>query len=190
MHDSENPAPVKRNCGRTGPTSPEGRAASSKNSTKHGACARTLILPHESEEDWEEVLAHWCRLYQPAKDSLEYDFVLKTAQAEWHRIRAQHNFNNFLASTEGGSSFNWRPEQIKQHDLALRYKNAAERAFQRDYRLLEQHYKTHHPKPAKEPAPKEEKKVSSVLFTVEDPTSPGGQRPIQRCFLQSPGPET
>jgi hypothetical protein len=75
MHDPEKPAPAKRNCGRSGPTSPEGRAASSKNSTKHGACSRTLILPGESEEAWERLLARYVRTYQPAEDSLEYDFV-------------------------------------------------------------------------------------------------------------------
>jgi hypothetical protein len=48
MHDAENPESEKRNWGRTGPTSPEGRAASSKNAIKHGACAQTLILPCES----------------------------------------------------------------------------------------------------------------------------------------------
>jgi hypothetical protein len=52
MHDPEI-FEEKRNCGRTGPTSPESRAASSQNAVKHGACACTLILPHESQEEWE-----------------------------------------------------------------------------------------------------------------------------------------
>jgi len=189
----------KRNCGRTGPTSPEGRAASSKNAVKHGACARTLILPCETEEAWELVLAHWCEIYQPAEDSLAYDFVLRTAQAEWHRIRAQRNFESFMATTEGGSTFNWTPDQIKHHDLALRYKTAAERSFQREFRLLEQFYKAHHPKPAKEPAPKEEKEQKeeqepdlgpAVVFVEEDPTSPTGYKFIQRCVPQRPAPKT
>ena len=135
MLDSENLEPEKRNCGRTGPTSPEGRAASSKNSTKHGACSRTLILPHESKEEWEDLLAHWCDIYKPAEDSLYYDFVLRTAEAEWHRRRAQLNFDVFMGSTGGGSTINWQPDQIKKHDLALRYKTTAERAFQREFRL-------------------------------------------------------
>ena len=127
--------PEKRNCGRTGPTSPEGRAVSSKNAIKQRACARTLILPHESEEDWELLLTHWREMYQRAENSLAYDSVLRTAQAEWHRRRAQFNFDGFMASTEGGSAINRRPDQIKHHDLALRYKNSAERAFQREFRL-------------------------------------------------------
>ena len=191
--------PKKRNCGRTGPTSPEGRAASSKNAIKHGACAQTLILSHETEEAWQLVLAHFCEIYHPPEDSLAYDFVRRTAQAEWHRVRTQRNFDCVMASTESGCTFNWTPDQIKQHDLALRYKNSAERAFQREFRLLEQFYKAHCPKPAKEPAASEEKEEEeepnggrgpTFIFTVEDPTSPTGQRELQRCVPQpsSKGP--
>ena len=189
MLDSENLEPEKRNCGRTGPTSPEGRAASSKNSTKHGACSRTLILPHESKEEWEDLLAHWCDIYKPAEDSLYYDFVLRTAEAEWHRQRAQLNFDVFMGSTGGGSTINWQPDQIKKHDLALRYKTTAERAFQREFRLLEQFYKAHPPEPApkKEEEQKEEEEPylgPAIVFTVEDPTSPTGYRVLQRCVPQ------
>jgi hypothetical protein len=181
MLDSESFESEKRNCGRTGPTSPEGRIASSKNAIKHGACSRTLILPCESEEAWELLLSHFCKTYQPAEDSLEYDFVLKTAQAEWHRIRAQRNYDSFMCHTQGLSTFNWLPEQIKRHDLALRYKNAAERAFQREYRLLEQHYKIHRPAQAVPPAsadaaPQELKPQpgANFAFIGEDPDSPSG----------------
>jgi hypothetical protein len=191
MRDSENSSPFtaavqwnaepeKRNSGRTGPTSAEGRAASSKNAIKHGACAETLILPGESEEAWELLLNRWLKEYQPAEDSLEYDFVLKTAQAEWQRIRSQRNFNDFLCVlTHGSSPYNWSPEQIKKHDLSLRYKTAAERAFQRECRLLEQYYKIHRPKPAKESAAKEsaapDPEPRATLTVVgEDPDSPTG----------------
>jgi hypothetical protein len=196
MHDSENFESEKRNCGRTGPTSPEGRAASSKNSTKHGACARTLILPHESKQEWEDLLAHWCDLYKPAEDSLYYDFVVRTAQAEWHRRRAQVNFEVFMADTGGGSTINWQPEQIKKYDLALRYKTSAERSFQREFRLLEQFYKAHPPQPPPKEEQAKEKEENddedpesmgpAVVFTVEDPTSPTGYRVLQRCVPQRP----
>jgi hypothetical protein len=176
MRDSENPEPQKRNCGRTGPTSAEGRATSSKNSTKHGACAQTLILPCESEESWLLLLNRWCQTYQPPEDSLLYDFVLKTAQAEWHRIRTHRNLESVMALTQGRSPFNWTPDEIKQHDLCLRYATTAERAFQREFRLLEQFRKLHPaaptPKPAEpEPAPKPQ---ARLIVTGEDPTSPTG----------------
>jgi hypothetical protein len=180
--ETEIPAPSetqseKRNCGRTGPTSPEGRAASSKNAIKHGSCSQTLILPYESEESWLLLLNRWLQTYQPAEDSLLHDFVLKTAQAEWYRIRAQGNYDRCACSTQVRSTFNWTPDEIKKHDLALRYKNSAERSFQREYRQLEQFHKLHpsvasrpadpDPTPEVEPEPE-------LLITAEDPDSPTG----------------
>ena len=152
--EPEQPAPEKRNCGRTGPTSPEGRATSSKNSTKHGSCSQTLILPHEKEECWLLLLNRWLQTYQPAEDSLLYDFVLKTAQAEWYRMRAQINVDCHECSQPGLSPTRWTPNYIKKHDLFLRYKTTAERGFQRTFRLLEQFCKSHpnESRPA-EPAP-------------------------------------
>ena len=172
MHDE----PEKRNCGRTGPTSPEGRATSSKNSTKHGACAQTLILPCESEESWLLLLNRWCQTYQPPEDSLLYDFVLKTAQAEWHRIRTHRNLESVMALTQGRSPFNWTPDEIKKHDLCLRYATTAERAFQREFRLLEQFCKAHPAAPAQKPAEPERapKPQARLIVTGEDPTSPTG----------------
>jgi hypothetical protein len=110
-----------------------------------------------------------------------------------------------MASTEGGSSINWRPEQIKQYDLALRYKTSAERSFQREYRLLEQFYKARPPKPAEEPAArqtvpqepeahnpeaKERDFGPPITFTVEDPASPTGFTEILTCYngREYPGP--
>jgi len=197
--EQSEPEPEKCNSGRTGPTSPEGRAASSKNAIKHGSCSQTLILPGESEESWLLLLSRWCKTYQPAEDSLEYDFVLKTAQAEWHRIRAQRNFDSFNSLTQGSSPFNWTGDQVKKHDLMLRYKAAAERAFQREYRLLEQHYKIHRPakgssavkeSAAKEAAAQEPDPVDSntLTFAEEDPNSPTGYTVIEKCVCERPIP--
>ncbi len=143
MHDSETFETEKRNSGRTGPTSPEGRATSSKNSTKHGSCSQTLILPFESEESWLLLLNRWLQTYQPPEDSLLHDFVLKTAQAEWYRMRAQRNLDCHECSQAGLSPANWTPDYIKKHDLLLRYKTTAERSFQRTFSLLEQFRKLH-----------------------------------------------
>jgi hypothetical protein len=157
--ETENPANLaetdaeeKRNSGRTGPTSPEGKAVSSQNAVKHGGCAKTLILPGEFEKDWLLLLARWRDAYQPVEGSLEADFVLKAAQAEWHRIRAQHAYDNFFDFIGGVPPHVFYPGECKRHDLSLRYKNAAERTFHREYRALEHHMKTHRPKAVQPPA--------------------------------------
>jgi hypothetical protein len=137
------PEPKKRNSGRTGPTSAEGRATSAQNARKHGACARTLILPMESEQGWLILLSRWQDTYKPLEASLEADFVLRTAQAEWFRLRTQRQYDEFITTTAGQPPYMWTSAQCKMHDLMLRYKNSAERSFQREYRLLEAHYKSH-----------------------------------------------
>jgi hypothetical protein len=176
----------KRNCGRTGPTSPEGRATSSKNSIKHGSCSQTLILPFEKEESWLLLLNRWLQTYQPPEDSLLHDFVLKTAQAEWYRMRAQLNLDCHECSQAGLSPANWTAEYIKKHDLLLRYRTTAERSFQRTFGLLEQFRKLHptvenRPAAPAEPADgsaastgSEEETEPEVLFLGEDPDSPTG----------------
>jgi hypothetical protein len=143
------PESEKRNSGRTGPTSEAGRAASSQNARKHGACSKTLILPMESEEGWLILLSRWQDTYQPAEGSLEAEFVLRTAQADWFRVRTQRQYDEYLVGTGGLPPFLWDAAQIKMHDLMLRYKGNAERTFHREYRALEAHYKSHKltPKP-------------------------------------------
>jgi hypothetical protein len=180
MHDSENFEPEKRNGGRTGPTSPEGRATSSKNSIKHGSCSQTLILPFESEESWLLLLNRWLQTYKPPEDSLLHDFVLKTAQAEWYRMRAQRNLDCHECPQAGLSPSNWTPEYIKKQDLLLRYKTTTGRSFQRNFRLLEQFCKLHpaienRPAAPAQPSPEAEPDTDEPLIVFgPDPDSPTG----------------
>ena len=95
-----------------------------------GTRCYTLILECEAEEAWQIVLQHWCATYNPAENSLEYEFVYRTAQADWERIRAQREYNSCRAHL-GCSAFNFTPEQTKLFDRMLRYKtppNAASSA--------------------------------------------------------------
>jgi hypothetical protein len=128
-------------------------------------CATTLILKYENEEDWLDLLSTWLDEYNnPADTSLLYTFVLKTAQAEWHRIRVQNEYNYYLEN-HGAPPINaWTPGEVKQHDLVQRYLTAAERKFQREYRLLEHHWKSHH-----KPAPEPKKTTTQSEF---DPATP------------------
>jgi hypothetical protein len=62
----------------------------------------------------------------------------------------------------------WQPHEVKNYDLILRYLTAAERRFQREYRLLEHHWKTHHkvkPVPESEPLNQE---MPEVLYVNND----------------------
>jgi hypothetical protein len=148
----DTPPTPKRNCGRTGPTSETGKATSSRNATRHGLCSSTLIIAGETEEDWENLLASWLTEYQnPPENSVLYTFVVKTAQAEWFRQRAQNEFDYFLAIYAERAMCSWDAQSLKTYDLLLRYVTAGERKFQREYRALEHHWKAH-PHPAGETA--------------------------------------
>jgi len=71
----------------TGPTSEAGKAASSMNNLRHGLRASTLILPHEKQEDFDEILAAIQQEYQPQSDS-EHFLVKQAATARWNLLRA------------------------------------------------------------------------------------------------------
>lgn len=68
-----------------GPTSPEGKARSAQNSVQHGLCSNTVVLASESTEEYEELLADYIRLYQPA-GPVELDLVHEIASTRW-RLR-------------------------------------------------------------------------------------------------------
>ena len=140
--DPANPENQKRNCGHTGPISEAGKAKIAQNARKHGACSRTLILPGESEKEWRKLFAQWQHNYSAYDpESVIYQFVLKTAQAEWHRLRVQLAYDDFLVSNPEFMVC-LMPEPVRKHELLSRYKTTAERAFQREFRLLEQCYKS------------------------------------------------
>jgi hypothetical protein len=143
---------------------------------KFGACCYTLILECETEEAWNVLLQHWRASFNPAENSLEYDFVYRTAQADWERIRAQREYNLYRASL-GTSAFNFTAEQTKIYERLLRYKNSAERCFQREFRMTEQFFKSHRPPVSKNFVP--EPGPIDLAITVEDPTHPAGYRIVQ-----------
>ena len=65
--------------GSTGPTSSEGKAASSQNALKHGSCSfSTLILKNESIEDFRALEKRWFQGYNvnPNHPENEYEAEL------------------------------------------------------------------------------------------------------------------
>src|SRR5229473_831604 len=72
----------------TGPSTPEGRAAVSLNSLKHGLYDETLILPSEDPAAFEALLDRLDAEHQPATPT-EETFVSQIAMATWRRARIQ-----------------------------------------------------------------------------------------------------
>ena len=81
----------------TGPTSPEGKATSSKNALKHGSCSfGTLILECESLDDFLALEKRWFKGYGINPDNPETqheaELIRTAARADWFYQRADRNY--------------------------------------------------------------------------------------------------
>jgi hypothetical protein len=72
----------------TGPKTSQGQAKASMNALRHGLRARTVILPDENREDFDEILAGLQDQYQPQSAS-EQHLVDQAAIAQWKLVRAE-----------------------------------------------------------------------------------------------------
>src|SRR4029077_10247895 len=69
-----------------GPKSEDGRRAVSLNAIKHGLTAETVVLPNESEEQYQAELRDYLEHFAPANKP-ETDLVLQLASAHWRLAR-------------------------------------------------------------------------------------------------------
>ena len=106
----------------SGPRSKEGKARSSMNHFKHGFCGAFSLLPAESKQDFDDLLAALRQDHQPA-NTTEDILVERMAQHHWLRQRAIH-LQTTLLSDDGLIEQN-----EKSFSLYLRYQTANERAF-------------------------------------------------------------
>jgi hypothetical protein len=71
----------------TGPKTPEGKAKASMNALRHGLRARTIVLPDESQEEYDQLHAGFQEKYRP-QDPVEQYLVDLAAIAKWKLARA------------------------------------------------------------------------------------------------------
>ena len=107
----------------SGPRTEAGKAKSSMNPLKHGFCAAFSILPSESKQDFDDLLAALQQDHQPA-NTTEQILVERMAQHHWLGQRAIRLQTELLAGDNGLSEPN-----EKTFSLYLRYQTANERAF-------------------------------------------------------------
>jgi hypothetical protein len=122
----------------TGPTTPEGKATSSQNATRHGLCSNRLILPDEDPHEWNYLKEGWLYDYDPQSPTT-LGLVLQAAEAQWLLLRARrrYNENEQKLYIEQRDPILWNEQQQKQFDRFTRYRTTAERAFQRALRAVE-----------------------------------------------------
>jgi hypothetical protein len=69
-----------------GPKTEGGRRAASLNAVKHGLSAETVVLPNESQEEYQAELHDYLQHFAPANKP-ETDLVLQLASAQWRLAR-------------------------------------------------------------------------------------------------------
>ncbi len=129
-----------------GPSSPEGKATSSKDATRPGLSAALQVLPHESREQFEELEAAYHDEFNP-QTAHESFLVGEMIQARWKLARIERleaaAFEQIL--TEPGSAddpdsriLNALGRGGNALDKLQRYAAAANRAYDSAHRLLTQ----------------------------------------------------
>jgi hypothetical protein len=108
----------------TGPRTPEGKARSSRNATRHGLCARTALLSTEDRQEFDLLLEDLRAEHQP-DGSTEDILVFKMAEAFFMSQRA-----NFLLTSQLNEQKEGK-DNSKHVALMLRYFTSADRAFGR-----------------------------------------------------------
>jgi hypothetical protein len=112
----------------TGPTSPDGKAASSQNNLKYGLTCRTFhVRPCESQEDFARYANAVIDYYQPA-NIIEETLVRKMAQ---HHLCSQRALlaQDRCFFEERGVSLCTDPALQRELALYLRYQGEHDRAF-------------------------------------------------------------
>ena len=122
------------------PTTPEGKAITSKNALKHGVRSKRLILPDEAEDDYRLTREGWFDEFGP-ETFREERLVELLVQADWFLRRAQRRMDEAEAAVVGEENTNpagWTADQVRTVELMQRYKTTAERAFYRALNACEQ----------------------------------------------------
>jgi hypothetical protein len=103
----------------TGPRTAEGKKRASLNHVRHGMTAKTVILPHESAVDYEEIRAALIEDYAPAT-SQELMLVDQIAAGYWRTIRARRYetaiFDNRLRTRKHELGMDTKPNPAKDDE--------------------------------------------------------------------------
>ena len=137
-----------------GPTTPEGRAKSSRNSLRHGLSAKSVVLPAESREQFQLLLDAHIQQFQPA-NPVETDLVEAMAVARWrlrriwaietsllaHELeRRAEDMDEEFTDMSADDRLAWVFQRVADNNQSLsllaRYEGNLNRAFDRAFKQL------------------------------------------------------
>jgi hypothetical protein len=116
----------------TGPRSDEGKARSSKNSLKHGVFAKTIVLPGESQEEFDALLAGLRKDHKPEGET-ESNHVRGLAEIQWRLNRLRRY--EAAATDDAFESGNFESKALLNCTLI---EQRLLRAFQTTFKLLKE----------------------------------------------------
>ena len=73
----------------SGPVSPEGKARSAQNATRHGLTGGPVVLPNESQEEYDAFLQSYVNVWRP-RTLAELDIIHQMAAGRWRLRRVEH----------------------------------------------------------------------------------------------------
>ncbi len=117
-----------------GPVTPEGKARSSTNARRHGLASAPILLPGESKEDFQQLLADYMDQFHP-RTPVETDLVETMAISRW-RLRRVLTFEASLFDEEmqeRDKSAAWVFQKFANYSttltVLLRYEGHLNRSF-------------------------------------------------------------
>ena len=133
-----------------GPVTPQGKLNSSRNSTRHGLLAETIVLEAEHTGPFLEMVRELCEEHQPSTPT--ENMMLETiASARWRQDRIwemqKTAFDYDIASSDSATgppvvravlALRNSPESVRTHELLLRYEIALDRQISRSLLRLQQ----------------------------------------------------
>src|SRR5688572_18909003 len=87
----------------TGPVSIEGKAASSRNSYKHGLTSKQIVMPGEDPAEYDALRENILKQYAPANET-ERTLVEEVAAGSWRLARARRHETAILKKLIGDSA--------------------------------------------------------------------------------------
>ena len=118
-----------------GPVTPEGKAVSARNSLKHGLTSSRVVLPHESQGDYEALEAAFIQRFRPA-DAAEADLVREMVASRWRMRRIEEMEFALIQKAIRTNTEALRPDADPVEARALAYAEVPE---SKAFRMLARH---------------------------------------------------
>src|ERR1700736_1565274 len=129
----------------TGPKTPEGKAAVSMNSLRHGLRARTVVMPGENREEFNQLCDNLEVEWSPQSRTEQF-YVEQMAVSQWKLIRLEVGEVNLFKDTDSAKN------QLPLLDRLWQAECRLERSYARAQRELQ---RLQNSRPQPDPQPEE-----------------------------------